>query len=81
VSTPVLVIRWEGDVRVPIGQGEELYAGLRMLGKEAEFLRYPGGFHIFQTPSQSLDATRQVLAWNQPTRPADEKTDRHLEPD
>ena len=36
VSTPVLVIHWEGDIRVPISQGEELYAGLRLLGKQAE---------------------------------------------
>lgn len=65
VHTPVLVIHWEGDLRVPIAQGEELYAGLKMLGRQVEFLRYPGGFHVFQTPSQGVDATRQVLAWNQ----------------
>lgn len=64
VTTPVLVLHWEGDVRVPIGQGEELYAGLRMLGKEAEFFRYPGGFHVVHTPSQDVDWVRQVLAWN-----------------
>jgi dipeptidyl aminopeptidase/acylaminoacyl peptidase len=65
VKTPMLVIHWEGDLRVPIGQGEELYAGLRMLGKEVEFLRYPGGFHILQTPSQAVDFTRQILAFNE----------------
>ena len=64
VTTPVLVIHWEGDLRVPIGQGEEFYAGLRTLGKEAEFLRYPGGFHVQVTPSQGVDTTRQVLDWN-----------------
>ena len=42
VTTPVLVIHWEGNLRVPIGQGEELYTGLRLLGKEAELVRYPG---------------------------------------
>lgn len=65
VTTPVLVLHWEGDLRVPIGQGEELYAGLKTLGKETEMLRYPGGFHVLQTPSQSVDATRQVLDWNE----------------
>ena len=43
VTTPVLVIHWEGDLRVPISQGEELYAGLRLLGKKTELVRYPGG--------------------------------------
>jgi dipeptidyl aminopeptidase/acylaminoacyl peptidase len=65
VSTPVLVIHWEGDLRVPMGQAEELYTGLRLLGKEAELVRYPGGFHIFRTPSQAVDWTRRMLDWNQ----------------
>jgi dipeptidyl aminopeptidase/acylaminoacyl peptidase len=64
VNTPVLVIHWEGDLRVPISQGEELYAGLRLLGKKAEMVRYPGGFHIQRTPSQAVDMTKRVLAWN-----------------
>ncbi len=64
VNTPVLVLHWEGDLRVPIGQGEELYAGLRLLGKEAEFVRYPGGFHDVHAPSQDVDWVRQVLTWN-----------------
>ena len=64
VKTPVLVIHWEGDLRVPIGQGEELYSGLRLLGKTAEMVRYPGGFHIRRTPSQAVDYTRRMLAWD-----------------
>ena len=51
----MLVIHWEGDLRVPISQGEELYTGLRLLGKKAELVRYPGGFHIQRTPAQAVD--------------------------
>jgi dipeptidyl aminopeptidase/acylaminoacyl peptidase len=65
VSTPVLVIHWEGDIRVPISQGEELYAGLRLLGKQAELARYPGGFHTLRTPSQAVDMTKRILDWNE----------------
>jgi dipeptidyl aminopeptidase/acylaminoacyl peptidase len=64
VSTPVLVVHWEGDLRVPIGQGEELYSGLRVLGKEAELLRYPGGFHASRSPSQAVDMTKQIIDFN-----------------
>ena len=64
VTTPVLVIHWEGDIRVPISQGDELYAGLRLLGKKAEFVRYPGGFHILRTPSQAVDYIERILAWD-----------------
>ncbi|HYB26457.1 MAG TPA: S9 family peptidase [Solirubrobacteraceae bacterium] len=71
VKTPVLIVHWEGDIRVPIGQGEELYTGLRLLGKKTEFVRYPGGFHITRTPSQAVDWTNRMLAWNEQhdTRP------------
>jgi dipeptidyl aminopeptidase/acylaminoacyl peptidase len=74
VRTPVQVIHWEGDIRVPISQGEELYTGLRVLGKEAELVRYPGGFHIVRTPSQAVDWIKRTLAWNEkhdarPARP------------
>ena len=64
VKTPVLVIHWEGDIRVPMGQGEELYSGLRLLGRRTEMVRYPGGFHIMRTPSQAVDMTRRIVAWN-----------------
>ncbi len=64
VNTPVLVVHWEGDLRVPISQGEELYTGLRLLGKQTEFVRYPGGFHIQRTPSQAVDMCERILAWN-----------------
>jgi dipeptidyl aminopeptidase/acylaminoacyl peptidase len=64
INTPVLLIHWEGDLRVPIGQAEELYNGLRLLGKEAELVRYPGGFHTVRTPSQAVDWTRRTLDWN-----------------
>jgi dipeptidyl aminopeptidase/acylaminoacyl peptidase len=65
VTTPVLVIHWEGDLRVPVSQGEELYTGLHVLGKETELVRYPGGFHIFRTPSQAVDLTTRIVAWNE----------------
>lgn len=64
VNTPVLVIHWEGDIRVPISQGEEFYAGLKLLGKEVEFVRYPGGFHVSQTPSQTVDWITRMVEWN-----------------
>jgi dipeptidyl aminopeptidase/acylaminoacyl peptidase len=64
VKTPVLVVHWEGDIRVPVSQGDELYTGLRLLGRKAEMVRYPGGFHIVRTPSQAVDLTRRMIAWD-----------------
>ena len=64
VKTPMLVVHWEGDLRVPIGQGDELYTGLRVLGKEVEFVRYPGGAHGVESPSQAVDWVARMLEWD-----------------
>ena len=63
VKTPVLLVHMEGDLRCPIGQSEEIFQGLKVLGKKVEFIRYPGGFHGVQTPSQQLDRLRRTIAW------------------
>jgi dipeptidyl aminopeptidase/acylaminoacyl peptidase len=63
VKTPVLLLHWEGDLRCPIGQSEEVFQGLKMLGQEVEFVRYPGGSHGGRTPSQAVDHIKRTLAW------------------
>ena len=64
-TTPVLIEHHEGDLRCPIGQAEEIFAALKLAGKEVEFLRYPGGFHGFDShaPSQTVDAMQRSIAW------------------
>jgi dipeptidyl aminopeptidase/acylaminoacyl peptidase len=65
VTTPALIEHHEGDLRCPIGQGEEIFQNLKLLGKEVEFLRYPGGFHTLEThlPSQDVDYMERAIAW------------------
>jgi dipeptidyl aminopeptidase/acylaminoacyl peptidase len=63
IKTPVLIQHWESDLRCPMGQSEQLYCGLRLLGKEVELVRYPGGSHISRSPSQALDRVRRLLDW------------------
>ena len=67
VMTPTLILHGEADDRCPIGQGEELFIGLLASGKApAEFVRYPGGSHLFLNtgrPSHRLDVTARVVAW------------------
>jgi dipeptidyl aminopeptidase/acylaminoacyl peptidase len=65
ITTPVLILHWEGDLRVPISQGEELFAALRLLKRPVEFVRYPGGSHVSRAPSQSVDWVHRLLAWNE----------------
>jgi dipeptidyl aminopeptidase/acylaminoacyl peptidase len=63
VKAPVLLLHWEGDLRCPIEQSEEIFQGLKILGKPVEFVRYPGGFHAVRTPSQDVDRMRRIIAW------------------
>jgi dipeptidyl aminopeptidase/acylaminoacyl peptidase len=65
VTAAVLIEHHEGDMRCPIGQAEEIFQNLKLLGKEVEFLRYPGGAHGWHThaPSQDVDLMTRAIAW------------------
>lgn len=63
VRTPVRLFHWEGDIRCPIGQSEAWFQGLKLLGRETELVRYPGGFHIVRAPSQMVDFVQRHLDW------------------
>jgi dipeptidyl aminopeptidase/acylaminoacyl peptidase len=45
IQTPMLIIHSEDDLRCPIGQAEELFVALRLLGKDVEFHRFPAESH------------------------------------
>lgn len=65
-KTPTLIIHSEGDDRVPIGQGEQLFATLKKIGVQTEFVRYPGGHHLFMRegePAYRVDALNRILDW------------------
>ncbi|MEO6196604.1 MAG: S9 family peptidase [Dehalococcoidia bacterium] len=64
-TTPVLLVHHEGDLRCPIAQSEEIFHALKVLGREVEFVRYPGGFHTYNThaPSQIVDRISRTIRW------------------
>ena len=64
-KTPVLLVHHEGDLRCPIAQSEEIFTALKAMGKKVEFVRYPGGFHTYNThtPSQAKDRIERTVAW------------------
>ncbi len=63
VTTPVLVLHGDKDTRVPVTLGLEFYRGLKMLGKDAVMIRYPGEPHWFHEPAHQEDVQRRVLDW------------------
>lgn len=64
--TPTLIVHGEADHRCPIGQGEELYIGLRKAGVETEFIRYPGCAHLMLRSAPTdyrIDYYTRVADW------------------
>jgi dipeptidyl aminopeptidase/acylaminoacyl peptidase len=45
MRTPLLILHSEHDLRCPINQADELFVGLRLLGRTPEFWRFPGEGH------------------------------------
>jgi dipeptidyl aminopeptidase/acylaminoacyl peptidase len=61
--TPLLILHGERDARVPIGQGEEMYTALRLLGRDVAFVSYPREAHGLRESAHQLDALQRTLAW------------------
>lgn len=53
VTTPLLLIHHENDMRVPIGQSEEFFAALKSLDREVEFLRVADASHGIVPPARA----------------------------
>ena len=66
VATPVLLLHGESDHRCPIAQSEEYFTVLKRLGKEVEFVRFPGCSHAFPRtghPKMREEYLARTLAW------------------
>jgi dipeptidyl aminopeptidase/acylaminoacyl peptidase len=48
---------------VPLGQAQELYAGLREFGVPVEFVSYPREGHQAREPAHVADQRERVLRW------------------
>ena len=66
INTPVLVMHSENDLRCPIEQAEQLYMALKMLGKEVEFVRFPGEGHELSRSGAPLHRVQRfeiIIEW------------------
>lgn len=62
-KTPTLIMHGAVDLRVPLGQAQELYMGLRKNGIEVELAVYPREPHGLQEPRHQLDKMTREYAW------------------
>jgi dipeptidyl aminopeptidase/acylaminoacyl peptidase len=45
ITTPLLIIHSENDLRCPVEQADQMFVAMRMLEKEVELVRFPGESH------------------------------------
>lgn len=62
-KTPTLIAHGERDARVPIGQGWELYTGMKFVGCPVEFVIYPRQPHGLREREHRLDYAKRAIAW------------------
>ena len=61
--TPSLIIHGQNDLRVPVGQGFELFRTLQTLGVESKLIYYPDENHWVLKRSNSLHWYGEVKDW------------------
>lgn len=66
ITTPLLIIHSEEDLRCPIEQAEQLFTTLRLLKREVEFVRFPAESHELTrsgNPRHRLQRFGIILDW------------------
>ena len=63
VQTPLLIIQGAQDRNAPPGQSEEVFVGLRRLGKEVEYAKYEREGHTIKGYANSVDYLNRTIAW------------------
>lgn len=61
--TPTLILHGAEDKRVPVGQAQELYMGLRKNNVPVELVFFPREPHGLREPRHQLDKMKREYAW------------------
>jgi dipeptidyl aminopeptidase/acylaminoacyl peptidase len=63
VTTPVLILRNEGDTNVPVGQAMYFHRALMQFGAEHDLVIYPGENHVLAERAHQIDGLERVRSW------------------
>jgi dipeptidyl aminopeptidase/acylaminoacyl peptidase len=61
--TPTLILHGENDNDVPIAEAEQFFIGLKDVGTEAVFVRYPREGHGLSEVKHIIDSIDRSIAW------------------
>lgn len=66
LTTPLLIVHSENDLRCPIEQAEQMFTALKYLGRTTEFIRIPEESHGLSrngTPSRRRARLHHIMRW------------------
>ncbi len=68
ISTPLLLLHAENDLRCPVSESMQLFVTLRKRKHTVELIRYPSATHLMDWPGvgkphQRVDRLRRTVAW------------------
>lgn len=61
ITTPYIMFHGETDLRTGVIQGEMLYKSLKVLGRQVEYVRHPGGTHELTRSGNNRQRIDQML--------------------
>jgi dipeptidyl aminopeptidase/acylaminoacyl peptidase len=73
ITTPLLLLQGEADLRCPASDVEQLYVALRWLGREVDYVLYPESGHYYHRlgrPDRRADRHARLVGWFQRHMPA-----------
>jgi len=66
VTTPLLMLQAEEDRICPASDNEQLFAALKVLGREVEYILYPDEHHEMKSsgrPDRRIDRLERIVDW------------------
>ncbi len=62
-KTPTLILQGDADTTDPIGQSQQFYRALKLLGVPSDFVVYPREGHGIREDKHVLDLYKRMVAW------------------
>jgi dipeptidyl aminopeptidase/acylaminoacyl peptidase len=66
ITTPLLILHGDRDLRCPISEGEQLFTALKLLGREVRMVRFEGQSHDLSRsghPRSRVIRLRHIVSW------------------
>jgi dipeptidyl aminopeptidase/acylaminoacyl peptidase len=63
IHTPLLLVHGDGDTNVPVGESDQLFTALKMLGREVEYVQIQGQDHWVLDHDQRMVWNDTILAF------------------